>query len=153
MKMTNKKGHLLILQFLWGWKHLGENMKMSSQKGHLLILQFLWGWNWSSFIHSYTQEDKLINISHHPLDLSCELGPHGSQRRPVRMVSYTNWKREVGSYTFNFSHDFRFTRKSNLSIPKSRHNFSQSSWNDRTFRFEQSQETAVTHFIFNHDGV
>ena len=25
----------------------------------------------------YTLEDKLINISHHSLDLSCELGPHG----------------------------------------------------------------------------
>jgi len=25
----------------------------------------------------YTLEDKLINISHHQLDLSCELGPHG----------------------------------------------------------------------------
>jgi len=25
----------------------------------------------------YTLEDKLINISHHSLHLSCELGPHG----------------------------------------------------------------------------
>ena len=25
----------------------------------------------------YTLEDKLINISHHFLHLSCELGPHG----------------------------------------------------------------------------
>jgi len=25
----------------------------------------------------YTLEDKLINISHHSLDFSCELGPHG----------------------------------------------------------------------------
>ena len=25
----------------------------------------------------YTLEDKLIDISHHSLDLSCELGPHG----------------------------------------------------------------------------
>jgi len=25
----------------------------------------------------YTLEDKLINISHHSLHFSCELGPHG----------------------------------------------------------------------------
>jgi len=59
----------------------------------------------------YTLEDKLINISHHSLDLSCELGPYSGTTSSCSHGLLHKLKERGSLHTFNFSHDFRFVRK------------------------------------------
>ena len=62
-------------QFLWGWNLCKDRGLPDKELLELSIpLRMKLIYFYSLF---YTLDDKLIKISHHPLDLSCELGPHG----------------------------------------------------------------------------
>ena len=67
--------HEYYFQFLWGWNPTRYRLRITPSRFLLSIpLRMKLIYFYSLF---YTLEDKLINISHHSLDLSCELGPHG----------------------------------------------------------------------------